>query len=231
MKILAIEQSTAMASVAVLVDGEVVCERRWVDARAWEHRFFPILEEVIREAPLDLAEVDGFAVGIGPGSFSGIRIAVAAARAFAAPGARPVAGVPSAQALAEDVARESGAGAVTIVGDARRNQMWVAGYRDSGGRMEEAHPISLAALDRLSDTVLEGSVVATSEWDRLGSRLRDGLARDRLIEESRFAVAGVVGRLAWLDARQGRAGREPVPIYLHPPVSAAPKEGMASCPL
>lgn len=117
MKLLVIDTSTG-TSVAV-VDGDVViAERTVAETRSHAEIIGVLLEEVLAEAG---SAIDGVVAGLGPGPFTGLRVGIAAAIAFAAGRGVPIYGVPS-----HDVGRLS-ATPVTIVTDARRKEWaWTA---------------------------------------------------------------------------------------------------------
>jgi tRNA threonylcarbamoyladenosine biosynthesis protein TsaB len=110
---LAFDTATDVATTAVVEDGEVVGERR--------SRAITVLEDadaVLRQAGVKLARVDRLAVGTGPGSFTGLRIGLAAARGLALALDLPVAGVSTLDALA------AGAPGALPVIDARRREVF-----------------------------------------------------------------------------------------------------------
>jgi tRNA threonylcarbamoyladenosine biosynthesis protein TsaB len=114
MLILAFDTATDVATSALVDDGEVLGER--------VSRAMTLLEDVdalLRQAGARTGDLDGLAVGIGPGSFTGVRIGLATARGLALGLDIPVAGVSTLAALA------AGAPGATPVIDARRRQVFV----------------------------------------------------------------------------------------------------------
>lgn len=110
MTILALDTSTTHGSVALLIDGEVRLEERFTADRGHSALLFPILQSARALA----AQIEVVAVGIGPGSYAGVRISIAAAMGFElGMGARLV-GIPSVAGLAKDAQR------YVAIGDARR---------------------------------------------------------------------------------------------------------------
>ena len=118
MLILAFDTSTSVATAALVRDGETLAERRG-EARA----LLADVEHMLAETDLTPEDVDALAVGVGPGSFTGVRIGLAAAQGIALALGVPVAGVSTLDALAHHVP-----GAVAVI-DARRNEVFVAGPR------------------------------------------------------------------------------------------------------
>ncbi len=114
MLILAFDTATDVATSALVSDGEVLGERT--------SRAVTVLEDVdalLRQAGAHTRELEGLAVGIGPGSFTGVRIGLATARGLALALGVPVAGVSTLDALA------AGAPGATPVVDARRGEVFV----------------------------------------------------------------------------------------------------------
>lgn len=154
---------------------------------------------------LDLRErPERIVVGIGPGSFAGIRASLAFAIGFSVGSGCEVLGLPSACALADASRR------IAVVGDARRGKFWVAlfdGYKQRGevfqvGRegLEAAVPQDFAVVT--PDSARIGSLLA----ETFGSRYEGG----RTPTES--------GLRAFAEANPGALVREPLPIYLNPAV-------------
>jgi tRNA threonylcarbamoyladenosine biosynthesis protein TsaB len=224
MKILAIEQSSPTASLAVLEDTAVLREERWTDTDPRKASFFSALLRLCNETGLDPAAIDLFAVGLGPGSFSGLRVAVSAARAMALPGSQPVLGVSSAEALAWALLRETGAAGVTIVGDARRGQVWISHFRREAEDVVQAEPLSVIRAGELGRRMLPGFLVATPDWVRLCDTLRGAVPGETLVAAEASPRASVVGALVF--RRRDRLSGDPLPIYVHPPVFVTPREGV-----
>ncbi|SMH49122.1 tRNA (adenosine(37)-N6)-threonylcarbamoyltransferase complex dimerization subunit type 1 TsaB [Maritimibacter sp. HL-12] len=127
-KLIAFDTSAAHCAAAVLVDGTISVERREPMARGQAERLMPFLEEVLAEAGLGWRDLDALAVGIGPGNFTGIRIAVSAARGLALGLGVPAFGVSTLEAQAEGVARPC-----LSLADARRGLVYaqVLGAQDA----------------------------------------------------------------------------------------------------
>lgn len=102
MKVLAFDCSGASCSAAVLIDDEPAAQRFAPMERGHAETLLPMIETVLREAALTPAALDLLAVTIGPGSFTGLRIGLAAARGLALARKLPAIGVPSFDAVKVD---------------------------------------------------------------------------------------------------------------------------------
>ncbi|MEO8330866.1 MAG: tRNA (adenosine(37)-N6)-threonylcarbamoyltransferase complex dimerization subunit type 1 TsaB [Gallionella sp.] len=128
MNILALETSTEYCSVAVWLDGSIVDRCELVGQRHSEV-LVEMVDKLLRDAGVKLAQLDGIAFGMGPGSFTGVRIACGATQGLALGADLPVAGVCTLQALAE----ASGKTRVIAALDARMSELYLAAYEKRDG--------------------------------------------------------------------------------------------------
>jgi tRNA threonylcarbamoyladenosine biosynthesis protein TsaB len=151
MRILALDTSTFVGTAAVLRDGELLAE--WGASVRASHgeTLLPRLAQVLEAAQLTLADIDLFAVGLGPGSFTGVRIGVATAKGLALAEQKPLLGVPSLRVIARGMT----AGSLRAVAvDAHKGELYVALYAlTAGGLLEERmapfHALPGAAAQQL----------------------------------------------------------------------------------
>jgi tRNA threonylcarbamoyl adenosine modification protein YeaZ len=135
MKILAIDTALGATAACVLEAGadapesaeSIVMERGHAEA------LLPLVERVLARVEGGIAAVDRIAVTVGPGSFTGIRIGIAAARAFGLARQAPVVGVSTLAALAAPLVADRRAGLAVVAIDARHGSIWVQAFA-AGGR-------------------------------------------------------------------------------------------------
>jgi tRNA threonylcarbamoyladenosine biosynthesis protein TsaB len=123
--LLAVETATAAPSLALWRGRELLGERAAEPGRATAEGLLPALDALLAATRVPLDTVEGFAVSIGPGSFTGLRIGVATVKGLAFGTARPVVAVSTLAALA---AHASGPAPVAAVLDARRGEVYAAGF-------------------------------------------------------------------------------------------------------
>lgn len=128
MKLLAIDTSTEACSAALLIAGEVR-ERHEIAPREHARLILPMLESLLAEAGLKLAQIDALAFGRGPGGFTGVRIATGVIQGLAFGADLPVAPVSSLAALAQGAYRETGAQQILAAIDARISEVYWGAYR------------------------------------------------------------------------------------------------------
>lgn len=127
---------TANDRIAAALSGEgVAASRVAAIARGHAERLFPLIDELLAGAGVAIADVGRIAVNIGPGSFTGIRIAVAAARGLGLALDAPVVGIDALRLIAASLAEPAG-GAVLSVIDARRGELYAGLYGPKGDVLE-----------------------------------------------------------------------------------------------
>ena len=147
MRILAFETSAKAASVALLEDGVLLAESYQNAGLTHSVTILSMAENLMKTCGVGAEDVDAVAVAMGPGSFTGVRIGVAAAKGFAWGRELLLYGVSTLEAMALGYGAESGL--VCPVMDARRSQVYNALFRAEGGkliRLREDRAISLEEL-------------------------------------------------------------------------------------
>jgi len=207
--------------VALLRDGELFVEEALAENRHSE-MLVPMIRRVLDRARLVPTQMDAFAFGQGPGSFTGIRIACGIVQGLAFAARRPVIPVPSLAALAE----QSNEGRVIVALDARMGEAYLAAYARNGDEWDEVIAPRLA--DGASLPPLPGRRWAAtgSGFDR-HAWLRDAY-RDSI--EMRFEGdlprAGAVARIASRRFARGAgiAAADAAPLYLRDKVALTTEE-------
>ena len=155
--ILALETSSAIASAAVVdAGGRPLGESRPAGGALQARRLLECVHEALTVAGVALDDLETVVCGLGPGTFTGLRIGVATARALAQAAGLPVAGVPSLEALAGGLAASAaGAGADCVVPliDGRRHEVFAAVYRrvSTGPGVELVEPLTVVAAAALPE--------------------------------------------------------------------------------
>ena len=135
LRLLGVETGSDACSAALYVDGAVL-HRSEITPRKHAERLLPMFEELLAEAGLALADLDALVLGRGPGSFTGVRIAAAAAQGIAFAMEKPVLCISSLAALAQGVFREHGATHALAGFDARMGEVYWGAFQVEAGRMQ-----------------------------------------------------------------------------------------------
>lgn len=143
MKVLALEFSSPLRSVAVAADGVVLGRAQEQGGR--ETHAFAMIESVLRQAGLAREQIECVCVGTGPGSYTGIRIAIAIAQGWQLAREVKLCGISSADCVAAQLHARGWRGSLEIVVDAQRNELFAADYRIGEGGWQLTEPFRLRA--------------------------------------------------------------------------------------
>jgi len=138
---LALETSTRRGSVALLEDGRLVTSLEHEQPNAHAELLLPLLERALAAAGWPRSSVDRLGVGVGPGSFTGLRVGIALAEGLSVGLDRPLIGVGSLMAMAVGGLSERPHGPCCALLDARREELFAAVYVD--GHRELHAPVAL----------------------------------------------------------------------------------------
>ncbi len=207
--LLAVETATGASSLA-LWRGETLLGERAADPGATAEVLFPALDALLAEARLSLAAIGGFAVSIGPGSFTGLRIGVATVKGLAFGTGRPAVVVSTLAALA---GHAEGPGPVVAVLDARRAEVYAAGFED--GRAadwlpEGVFPVGALAARLPTGCRIVGDDVALCVAVRCGT---DAVVLPSPYPATTARHVAALGAQAWSRGQAIPAG-DLVPRYL-----------------
>jgi len=220
MRLLAIDTSTKVAGVALMEDGRLVCETNLVSGRTHSERLMELVDGCMRLAGWKTGELDIVAAVAGPGSFTGIRIGVAAAKGIAEALGKPVVSVNTLEALAASFAGFGGVVAPML--DARREQVYCAVY---GGSLEEIMPpCAMGLYELLAFPAVTAAPSVLFAGD--GAIAFHGAILNTLGSRAIFAPPHLMlqraGAAAWLAHKKAISGMtmdaaELLPIYLRKP--------------
>ncbi len=215
---LAFDTSTPAVTVAVLRGDDVISESQQIDARRHGELLAPGIDAALRQASVQLRELELIAVGNGPGPFTGLRVGLVTARTLSHALGVPAYGVCSLDALAAACGR----GPVVVATDARRREVYWARYDADGERVEGPAVDTPAAL---------AGKLAAYDGRRAGHGIElyaDALG-PRDAGTPLYPAAEWIGRLV---VGHFVAGRRPdvAPLYLRRPDAQVPKPPKAVLP-
>ena len=162
MKILGIDTSTMAANVAVLEDDKLICEYTINTKKTYSQKLMPMIENMLKLSDLDIKEIDAIAICVGPGSFTGLRIGMATAKAMAHVNNIPLIGVNSLEILGAnmDLCNRN----ICSILDAQRNQVYMNKYILKDDKITELEEISIKPIDEL----LEEISSSNEDWVLVG---------------------------------------------------------------
>ncbi|MDO6534665.1 tRNA (adenosine(37)-N6)-threonylcarbamoyltransferase complex dimerization subunit type 1 TsaB [Alteromonas stellipolaris] len=177
MKVLAIDTATEACSVALNTDSEVV-SRFEICPQQHSQRLLPMLDEVLKDAGLVLADLDLLAFGRGPGSFTGVRIATGMVQGLSLGSGLKVAGVSTLaamaqQALATEQTTTKQVVWVVCATDARMGEVYFAIYKSENGSLKEVVAEQVCppeiAVELIKDTIAANQGDAIDGFEPVGT--------------------------------------------------------------
>ena len=227
MKILALESSAKAASCAILSDGELLASAWQATGLTHSRTLLPMVEDMLKNSELSVQEMDAVAVAAGPGSFTGLRIGIAAVKGLAWAAEKPCIPVSTLEAMAWPLAHLEGN--IVCAMDARRQQIYNAVFLAESGeltRLREDRAVSLeeaaadiGEMDGPMTIVGDGAGLCFDFLTARGSECR--LAPVHLRQQSAVGVA----MAAWRRRGENLSAQELTPVYLR--LSQAERERLA----
>lgn len=220
MKILSLDTSGAVASVAVLDEGVVLGEYSINHKKTHSQKLMPMLGELLRNLELNPADIDIFSVSTGPGSFTGIRIGIAAVKGMAQALNKPVIGVSSLEGLAYNVSAFPGW--ICPIIDARNDNVYTAVYsfkEDSTG-IKRITGYMAAHINDVLETLIDGNqtIFLGDGVFKLRNIISEKLGNKAVFSASHLLLqkAGSVGLAAYNKALSGQFDSyiSVLPLYL-----------------
>ena len=198
MIVLGIDTSTQVNTIALLKDGQLLCETVLNTNKNHSQRLMPMIDVLLKEAELEIENIDGVAVASGPGSFTGLRIGMTTGKALAWSLSKPIVGIPTLDGIAFNV--QGVTGTICPILNARRNQVYTALYKMDKGELERisdyvaVEPLELIKqLQSHEQVTLLGDGVeefASVFAEGLGDRLVIPISANRLPRASHIAYLG-----------------------------------------
>jgi tRNA threonylcarbamoyladenosine biosynthesis protein TsaB len=211
--ILALDTSGLTGSIALLDGPRLVRETALPGDRRSAQTLAPAIVELLGQAGVKTAQIRLVATTIGPGSFTGLRVGVTAAKTFAYAAGAEVLGISTLEAIAHGVPAAvltTNAGEIHAVLDAQRRELFVGRFLCEAGAASGACLPQLARvetdpivpIDAWLASLSLGTIVSGSGINKL----MDGLPEGVIVAppEQREPRASIVGRLAWRDYQGGR---------------------------
>ena len=219
MKILALDSSGLVASVAVMEDDNLLAEYTMNYKKTHSQTLLPMLDEMAKMIDLDLNTVDAIAVAGGPGSFTGLRIGSATAKGLGLALKKPLISIPTVDGLAYNLC-----GVEKIVCplmDARRNQVYTGIYEFEGNELkviEAQMAVDIAEIAEKLNTLGREVIFLGDGWPVYEAKLAEILTVPYMAAPAHQSRqrAGALAALAMCYAKEGRmeSATEHEPDYL-----------------
>ncbi len=219
--LLAIDTSTENCSVALWARGRIIEEGR-VAPQKHAELVLSMVDSVLEQAMIKREDLDGLVIGVGPGSFTGVRVAASAAQGLALGLNLKVAGVSSLKSLAAQALK--GADEKYAIGaiDARMGEVYVAVYQRKDGKLETLLPETVLKPEEAVDKVRGAIGIHHAVGGGTGMELLYGAGLNKNIQKrSYFPDAESIVELGLIEFSEGRAKdpEEALPLYVRDEVA------------
>ena len=219
MTLLALDTSTAWASVALYDGRNVLSEETWHAQRRHGDELFPTIERVLSQARRKISDVDRVAVATGPGSFTGLRVAIAAAQGIARGAGAALVGVSTLDVLAYPHAHSKQRTCALL--PAGRTEWYAAFYQERNRKWMRRSPFIVATLPDLCRQIGTHTLFVGETDDESEHLLTDLLGPKAIFAPpaSRMRRAGYLAELGWraLESAPQAKLAEIEPIYIKQP--------------
>jgi len=154
MKLLAIETSTMVGSIALISDHRLLAEYQMGIKATYSDALIPLIDNVLSNTRIPIQEIDGFALALGPGSFTALRIGLSIIKGLALATKKPLVGIPTLDSLAHNMCFSNFL--ICPVLDARKGEVYTAFYkREDGSTLKKLTPDRVVKPQRLLDEIHE----------------------------------------------------------------------------
>ncbi len=217
MKILGIDTSSKFLNIALSEDEDIIKEESHLLDRRQASQLIPIVKELLRKSKTPVKRIDAFIIGLGPGSFTGLRIGVSAIKGFGIATGKPCIGVASIDAIACN-ARENNRDIIPII-DAKRGQVYAAIYRRKAGRLKRLSEYMVLPVAKLLKKIKQEPVFL---GDGVSLYRENILSADKkavfLEEQYWYPGAGNIIKLGFSRIKKAKKpGLDKLtPLYLYP---------------
>lgn len=220
MKILAVDTSATPVSVALTDSGRLLGEFYLNVKTTHSQTLMPLVEGLLKTTGTAIKDIDIFAVNVGPGSFTGVRIGVASVKGLTMPLNKPCAAVSTLESMANCMPYESGI--VCAVMDARCEQVYNALFEMKGGMVERLTPDRALSIEELKQELKKycDKIYLVGDGAEICKKAFDGmenivLAPENIRFQHAYGTAKTAERMSWKN--QLCTSDELMPIYLRLP--------------
>jgi tRNA threonylcarbamoyladenosine biosynthesis protein TsaB len=224
MYILGIESSTKTGSVAIVSEDGVIAQYSLNIEVTHSERLMATVDRVMNDTGLAIADIGGFAIAIGPGSFTGLRIGLATVKGLALSTNKPVAAVPTLEALARNLPYS--AYPICPLLDARKNEVYAAMYKFEGKALVYLMAEAVLPLSKLAERISEKTLF-TGEASRLFRADIEKIIGDRALFAPFSATLPSAATVAEAGLNLIKSGRQADPDSLTPMYLRRPEAEVA----
>jgi tRNA threonylcarbamoyladenosine biosynthesis protein TsaB len=218
MMVLSADTSCDRFSLALMDKDVIISQFNASSCQRQSSDMLPEIEKLLSRNALDVSDIDCFCVGLGPGSFTGLRIGVTIMRAIALTQKKPIVGIPSIDAIACNALPYKSD--ICVIIDARQQKVYARFYRFRDAKMYPSGRIMLLGMQELLQKIKKPVLFLGDGIKLCGDQIvNKGIKHENLLaEHTWYPHAGSIGRLG--IERAARKGGDDVftlsPLYVYP---------------
>lgn len=186
MTILGIETSTAVCSVGLANEFDVQAERSIVETHIHSEKLLTLIQELCDEQKIKLSQLDGVAVSIGPGSFTGLRIGLSTAKGLCFALEKPLIAVPTFASIATSVIwAHPECVRVIVCIDAKQREYYIGAYEQIKGTVREVLEVHIGSIVSVLHSVHQKTIVVTDAPNEVKKESRDSIVVEEVLPHCR----------------------------------------------
>jgi len=214
MTVLGIETSTAACSVGLANDSGMQTEHSLIESHIRSEKLLTLIQEIYDEQKITLSQIDGVAVSIGPGSFTGLRIGLSTAKGLCYASGKPLIAVSSFESVAEAVfVSRPQTSRVIVSVDAKQGDYYFGGYERKYGACCEFLPVQIGSLNSALSAVNRETTIITDQIDEVKKFADKSGVIENILS---YCRGDVIARIAIEKLKEGvkNAPENLEPMYL-----------------
>lgn len=217
MKILGFDSSSNNLSIAILDNGKIAEENIYSEKRL-SSLIVPSIAKILKRRKLSLSSLDAFAVGLGPGSFTGLRVGLSTIKGLALACAKPVIGIPTLDILAANISIKNLQ--ICPIIDAKRNNVYSCFYKNNKGFLKKINSYTLIDINNLLKRIREDTVFLGDGLNVFKRLIKDKLGSRAIFAEEKYwfpnAKSLVILAQKRFKLRKFGNPDKLIPLYLYP---------------
>jgi len=225
MIILGIETSTAVCSVGLArlssmsiggqVNGyDVKMEKSLFESHIHSEKLLTLIQELCDEQKLNLSQLDGVAVSIGPGSFTGLRIGLSTTKGLCFALEKPLIAVPTFVSIAKSVIMaHPKCTRVILCIDAKQREYYIGAYEQFNGNIQEVLTVQIGSISSALKSLSQNTIVVTDHIDEVKAESADSIIVEKVFPYCRGDVIARIAIEQW-NTKDMRSWEQLEPMYL-----------------
>ncbi len=171
MTVLGIETSTSVCSVGLANEFNLIGEKSLKESHIHSEKILTLIKSVCNESKIDLSKIDGIAISIGPGSFTGLRIGLSTAKGLCYALGKQLLVVSTFKAIASSIFVSTNCKKTLICIDAKQGEYYIGQYENLDNIIKEIMPVKIGNPSSIVNEINADTIIATDQINKLTSVL------------------------------------------------------------